>query len=326
MKKILKCTIVGLFFLVSSTILVAQEISSAFPFESKYLDLFGSKMHYIEEYADSTNPEQTTFLFLHGNPTSSYLWRNIIPYVKGKGRAVAIDLIGMGKSDKPDIDYTFQDHIKYVNAFIEKKKLKNIVLVIHDWGSALGFQYASKNEFNIKGIVFMEALTRPMVWNDMPFIQKIIFKMFRNEKKGHRMIAEKNMFIKSFLYKQGIKRKLSDLEKEYYAKPYPTVASRKPIEVWPKEIPIEGAPRRNFDIVENYALWLRNTNVPKLLLYATPGMLFTKKEVARLEAELKNLKTENVGKGKHYIQEDHPHEIGKSILEWYSNLQESAKW
>lgn len=306
----------NVFSFLSSKNLVDQEINSGFPFESKYVELFGSKLHYVEEYTDLNNTEQTTFLFLHGNPTSSYLWRNIIPYVKGKGRAIAIDLIGMGESDKPDIAYTFQDHIKYVNAFIETKKLKTIVLVIHDWGSALGFQYASQNESNIKGIVFMEALTRPMVWNDMPLLQKIIFKMFRNEKKGHKMIAEKNMFIKSFLYKQGIKRKLSDSEKEYYAKPYPTVASRKPIEVWPREIPIEGEPKRNFDIVKSYAAWLRNTNIPKLLLHATPGMLFTKKEVARLKSELKNLETQNVGKGKHYIQEDQPIAIGEAIAKW----------
>lgn len=299
---------------------MAQEISSTFPFESKYIEVLGSQMHYIEEYADTGNVQQTTFLFLHGNPTSSYLWRNIIPFIKGRGRAVALDLIGMGKSDKPDIGYTFQEHINYVNAFIEKKQLKNIVLVIHDWGSGIGFNYAAQHESNVKGIVFMEALTRPMKWSDMPFMQKIIFKMFRNEKKGHKMIAVKNMFIKSFLYKQGIKRKLTDEEKAYYAGPYPSVESRKPIEVWPREIPIEGEPKRNFDIVSNYAAWLRTTTIPKLLLHASPGMLFTKKEVTRLKSELRNLETKNVGKGKHYIQEDHPYEIGNAIVEWYSKL------
>lgn len=293
-----------------------QNISPAFPFESKYIDVLGSKMHYVEEYVDSANSEQTTFLFLHGNPTSSYLWRNIIPYVKGKGRAVAIDLIGMGKSEKPSIDYTFQDHYKYIEEFIKKKGLKKIVLVVHDWGSALGFNYASQNEANVKGIVFMEALTRPMNWSDMPFMQKIVFKMFRKEKKGHKMIAEKNMFIKSFLFKQGIKRKMSAIEKEYYSAPYPTVESRKPIEVWPREIPINGKPERNFEIVSAYATWLRNTNIPKLLLHASPGMLFTKKEVMKLKTELKNLETQNVGKGKHYIQEDQPIAIGEAIARW----------
>lgn len=164
--------------------IMAQNISSDFPYESKYIEVHGSKMHYVEEYADSSDENQLTFLFLHGNPTSNYLWRNIIPFVKGKGKAIVPDLIGMGKSDKPDIYYTYQDHIKYVNTFIKQKGLKNIVLVVHDWGSALGFNYAATHENNLKGIVFMEALTKPMDWKDANFMEKILFKRFRDEKKA----------------------------------------------------------------------------------------------------------------------------------------------
>jgi len=132
--------------------LTQPQISSEFPFKSNYIEVNGSKIHYIEE------GEGDPILFLHGNPTSSYIWRNIIPYLKDKGRCIAPDLIGMGKSDKPDIDYSFFDHVKYIEGFIEKMNLQNITLVVHDWGSALGFHYAMRNEANVKGIAFMEAI------------------------------------------------------------------------------------------------------------------------------------------------------------------------
>ncbi len=298
---------------------MAQEISSNFSYRSKYITVDDSKMHYIDEYGDAAHPDQLTFLFLHGNPTSSYLWRNIIPYVKDHGRAVAPDLIGMGKSDKPDISYTFLNHIKYLEGFIRQLELKNIVLVIHDWGSALGFNYALLNENNVKGIVFMEALTKPMRWKDASLITKFIFKRFRDDKKGHKMIAEKNMFIKLFLFKVGVKRKLTEEEKAHYSSPYPTIESRKPIEVWPKEIPIDGSPEENHAIISRYAKWLQETDIPMLLTYANPGMIIKKKDVIRIEQEIKHITTVNIGKGKHYIQEDQPHNIGRAISNWVTN-------
>lgn len=315
MKKVLNSIII----ILTTMTVTAQDISSEFPFESKYIDVLGSKMHYVDEYENTSNPEQLIFLFLHGNPTSNYLWRNIIPYVKEQGRAVAPDLIGMGKSDKPDVDYTYQTHIKYLDAFIMEKELKNIVLVVHDWGSALGFNYAFRNEHNIKGIVFMEAMTKPMSWKDANFLEKILFKRFRHEKRGHRMIAKNNFFIKMLLFKLGTKRKLSKEEKAYYNAPYPTIESRKPLEVWPKEIPIDGMPNRNYKIISEYSEWLKATSIPKLLLYAKPGMIIKKKDVEKIQNEFKNLESVYIGKGKHYIQEDHPHEIGKAIQNWIIN-------
>lgn len=273
-------------------------------------------MHYVEEYAADQNPAQLTFLFLHGNPTSNYLWRNIIPYVKGLGKAVAPDLIGMGKSDKPDIDYTFEDHARYLDEFIRQKNLKNIVLVVHDWGSGLGFHYAHRHQDNIVGMVFMEAVTEAFRWEDAGLPERILFKRLRDEKKGHKMIAEKNFFIENFLFKLGTVRELSPQEKEYYAAPYPTVASRKPVEVWPKEIPFEGPSATNYAAINAYGQWLKETDVPKLLLYAKPGMILKKKTVERLKATYKVLDTEYVGKGKHYIQEDQPHAIGRAIKSW----------
>ncbi|MBL4755642.1 MAG: haloalkane dehalogenase [Flavobacteriales bacterium] len=303
------------------TTVMAQTISSDFPFESKFLDVFGSKMHYIEEYADATNPDQLTFLFLHGNPTSNYLWRNIIPYVKGHGSAIAPDLIGMGKSDKPNIDYTLQDHIRYLDEFIKQKDLDNIVLVIHDWGSALGFHYAFRNESKIRGMVFMEAMTRPAYWRDANFIERFMLKRFRDDKKGYKMLVEKNFIIKTFLFKIGVKRKLSEEEKAYYLAPYHTVESRKLIGVWPKEIPIDSTPERNHTIVSKYAQWLKETPIPKLLLYAKPGFIIKKKDVVQMQNDFRNFNAVYLGKGTHYLQEDHPHEIGNAMVKWLKLLK-----
>lgn len=313
MKKVIVA--IGLSILTVATS-IAQGISSDFPFESKYQDVLNSKMHYVEEYADANNPDQLTFLFIHGNPTSSYLWRNIIPYVKGEGKAVAVDLIGMGKSGKPTIDYTFSDHANYLDEFIAQKNLKNIVLVLHDWGSGLGFNYAHHHQENVRGIIFMEAVTKALEWDDASFTEKILFKRFRDEEKGHKMIAENNFFIEKFLFKIGTVRKLTDVEKEHYSAPYPTVESRKPVREWPKEIPFEGKEARNYKAINGYSEWLKETDLPKLLLYAKPGVIIQKKQVEKIQSEMKNLEAVYVGKGKHYIQEDVPHEIGAAIKQW----------
>ena len=307
--------------IVSAISINAQEISADFPFESKYIDVFGSKMHYVEEYKDESNPNQTTFLFLHGNPTSNYLWRNIIPYVEGEGRAIAPDLIGMGKSDKPDIAYTFQDHIKYLDEFIRQMKTDKIILVIHDWGSALGFHYAYRNQDKIQGIVFMEAVTEPITKENATLVQKMIFKRIRDDEKGHEMIVENNFFIENIVYKTGTKRKLTEEEKAYYGAPFQTEESRKLMHVFAQEIPFEGPAHHNYETIHTYSEWLKETTIPKLFLYATPGMVVNKKQVKKIKSEMKNLQTVYVGKGKHYIQEDAPHEIGLAMKNWVEGLE-----
>jgi haloalkane dehalogenase len=286
-----------------------KNISTNFPFESHYVEVLGSQMHYIDE------GEGDPILFIHGNPTSSYLWRNIIPHVEPYGRAIAVDLIGMGRSDKPDIDYRFVDHAKYLQAFIEKLDLKNITLVIHDWGSALGFNYAMKNQDNIKGIAFMEAFLKPLTWDTFPQEAKDIFQKFRTPKVGYELIVNQNFFVEKAMPSAMI-RNLTEEEMSHYREPFMTVESRKPVWVWPNEIPIDGKPADVYQIVTNYSKWLQRTEIPKLLIYVNPGGLIDPVMVKWSETTLKNLETVYVGQGIHYIQEDHPHAIGKALASW----------
>ncbi len=293
--------------------MATKEISADFPFESKYIEIYGSKMHYIDE--GSGDP----ILFLHGNPTSSYLWRNIIPYLVPQARCIALDMIGMGKSDKLDLDYRFFDHSKYVEGFIEKLDLSNLTLVVHDWGAALGFHYAMRHENNIKGIAFMEAIIKPMTWEDFPKGFRMGFKLFRTAGIGWLMISVMNMFVTKIL-PQAIVRKLSAKEKDYYAEPYKTVQSRKPVRRWPCEIPIEGKPADVYEAVSNYSQKLQASEVPKLLFFATPGGLTDSKTVDWCKQNLKNLKVVGIGDGLHFIQEDNPHLIGEELAKWYLDL------
>ena len=288
-------------------------ISPDFPFESKYISIKGSNMHYIDV------GEGDPFLFLHGNPTSSYLWRNIIPHLQPLGRCIALDLIGMGKSDKPDIGYTYEDHYAYLEKFIEKLNLKNIILVVHDWGSGLGFNYANIHRGNIKGIAFMEALYKPMEWSDLPPDQRMAFKMMRTPFIGWIMISVANMFVKKMI-PQMIVRKLTKKEFDYYKAPYPTIASRKPVRVWPMQIPLGGKPENVVEIVASYNKWLRETVVPKICFYAHPGAIIDEKGVHYIRDNFPNTKMVAIGKGLHYIQEDNPHRIGEEIAKWHHNI------
>jgi haloalkane dehalogenase len=290
-----------------------KEISAAFPFESKYIDIRGSKMHYIDV------GQGAPFLFLHGNPTSSYLWRNIIPYLQPLGRCIAPDLIGMGKSDKPDIEYTFDDHFAYVEEFINKMNLKNITLVIHDWGSGLGFHYANSHRDNIKGIAFMEAVYKPMSWDQLPPGMDKMFKLLRAPFIGWMMISVANMFVKKMI-PDMIVRKLTTEEFEHYKQPYPTIASRKPVRVWPQEIPFDGKPKRMYDKIAAYAAWLTETPIPKVCFYAHPGGIIRKDGVEYIKNHFPNTRMVDIGKGLHYIQEDNPHLIGSEIAKWYQEI------
>ncbi len=294
--------------------MVAEKISADFPYESRFLEVHGANIHYIEK--GSGDP----ILFLHGNPTSSYLWRNIIPHLTSVGRCIAMDLIGMGKSDKPDIEYRFFDHVKYVEGFIEKMRLENITLVIHDWGSGLGFHYAMHHESNVKGIAFMEAIIISVPsWDWFPAEMKEIFQAFRTPDIGWDMIVNKNMFIEQIL-PGGVVRKLTEDEMNYYRSPFVDPASRRPVWQWPNEIPIGGEPRDVAEAVDNYSGKLQQSELPKLLFYATPGALLPQLVVDWCQQNLKQLRSVNIGQGLHYLQEDNPHLIGSEIANWYKTL------
>jgi haloalkane dehalogenase len=293
-----------------------QNISARFPYESNYVEVFGSRIHYIDE--GNGDP----ILFIHGNPTSSYLWRNIIPYVEPYGRVIAVDLIGMGKSDKPDIGYRFVDHSKYLEGFIEKLDLRNITLVVHDWGSALGFNYAMHNEDNIKSIALMEAFLMPLTWNGFPENVKKIFQTIRTPESGYDLIVNKNFFVESLL-PSAIIRNLTNEEMNQYREPFKAVESRKPTWVWPNEIPIDGKPVDVHRIVTDYNQWLQETELPKLLFYAKPGGLTNESVVNWSKANLKNLQTIDLGQGIHYLQEDHPKAIGETLAIWIEQLKPS---
>lgn len=290
-----------------------ESISAAFPFTSNYVDVLGSRMHYVDE--GSGDP----ILFLHGNPTSSYLWRNIIPYVTSMGRAIAPDLIGMGKSDKPDIEYRLIDHVKYVEGFIEALGLKNITLVIHDWGSSLGFHYAMHHESNVKGLAFMEAILFERRWETMSERSRRLFQSLRTPGKGWDMIMTDNFFVERVL-PGSVVRKLTDEEMECYREPFREPSTRLPTWRWPNEIPIEGEPADVVALVAAYGEWLQRTELPKLLFHATPGAIIDAEQVAWCKANLKNLALVDLGKGIHFVQEDHPHLIGSTLAEWYQGL------
>lgn len=293
---------------------VGPIISAEFPFESHYLEVMGSRMHYIDE------GDGEPILFLHGNPTSSYLWRNIIPYTIPYGRSIAVDLIGMGKSDKPDIDYRFATHAEYLQGFIDALDLTDITLVIHDWGSALGMDFARRNPGRIKRIVFMEMIAPPVA--PIPSYEAMgdgpgrLFRNLRTPGVGEEMVLANNIFVEVVLPQMGTVRKLTDVEMQAYRQPYPTPESRRPTLVWPREVPIAGEPADVTNIIVLNGEWLHDTGIPKLFFYADPGAFGTP-EVATYYAEnLKNIETRYVGFGLHFIQEDHPHVIGRGLADW----------
>jgi haloalkane dehalogenase len=293
--------------------MTSKDISSEFRFTSRFIEVNGSNIHFIEE--GTGDP----IVFIHGNPTSSYLWRNIIPYLKPHGRCIALDLIGMGKSDKPEIDYRLVDHINYLEGFIEKMELTNITFVIHDWGSALGFHYAMHHESNIKGLAFMEAILKSAKWDNFPKDFKMGFKLFRTPVIGWLMIVGMNIFVEQILPK-AIVRKLSEAEKNHYRAPYKHLKDRKPLWRWPNEVPIEGQPADVTKIVEHYNRKLQESELPKLLFFAQPGGILRSTMVTWCKQNLKNLKTVDIGPGIHYLQEDNPHLIGSELAQWYKGL------
>jgi haloalkane dehalogenase len=291
-----------------------QEISAAFPFESKFATVDGSKMHYIDV------GEGDPILFLHGNPTSSYLWRNIIPHLSDQARCIAVDLIGMGKSDHPDIPYRYDDHYDYLCGFIDALGIgSNLTLVIHDWGSGLGFRWAHDHENGVKAIAFMEAMIRGLSLDDMPGSLRIAMRMMRAPGTGWAMISGANIFLKKMLPDLTY-AEISPDALAYYRSAFPTIASRKAVRQWPRELPLDGVPADNAAIVDAYREWLTHTDVPKLLFYGNAGIAIKEAEVAWCRENLSNLTAVDLGDAIHFIQETHPDTIGAELSKWYAGL------
>lgn len=290
-------------------------ISAAFPYTSRYVEVLGSTMHYVDEGVGDP------ILFLHGQPTSSYLWRNIIPYLSPLGRCIAPDLIGFGKSGKPDIEYRFFDHLQYIDAFIEALELDRITFVIHDWGAGLGFHHAMRHEANVKGLAFMEPVFAPIPsWDDFPAPLRETFRGFRTPDVGWNMLVDQNVFVEQIL-PGAIVRQLTDEEMETYRAPFREPASRKPVWRWPNELPLAGEPADVVAAVSELNAWLQQTALPKILFHAQPGVIMPPAMVEWCRAHLSNLTTVDVGEGMHYLQEDNPHAIGAGLAEWYRRLE-----
>ncbi|MCL4143250.1 UNVERIFIED_CONTAM: hypothetical protein GTU68_018328 [Idotea baltica] len=273
-------------------------------------------MHYIDE--GTGDP----ILFLHGNGCSSYIWRNVTPHVASVGRCIALDLVGMGKSGKPDIEYRFVDHYDYVKGFIEALDLQNLTLVLHDWGAPLGFHYAMNHPERIKALAFTaDAMFTPIAsWDQFTSQQKELFQAFRSAETGWDMVVKQNMFM-DMVIPGGIVRKLSPQEMENYNAPFVELSSRKPLWRWPQELPIAGDPADVTEIVEHYGIKLKQSELPKLLMHATmPQDVRPVPMSGVIDASLTNAKKHPAGTGIHYVQEDNPHQIGAALKEWISSL------
>jgi haloalkane dehalogenase len=258
-------------------------------------------------------------VFLHGNPTSSYLWRNVIPHVAGMARCLAPDLLGMGESDRaPRGTYRFVDHARYLDAWFDALELtENVTLVAHDWGSALAFHWAYRHQERVKGIAYMEAIVRPLAWEEWPERSRSLFQSMRSP-DGEEIILERNVFVERIL-PASVMRGLSEPEMEVYRRPYlETGESRRPTLTWPRQIPLDGEPADVVAIVEDYSQWLSVSDLPKLFINADPGTILTgaQREFCRGWPNQREVTV----KGFHFIQEDSPAEIGQAIAEWLTSL------
>ncbi|MGH0033294.1 MAG: haloalkane dehalogenase [Myxococcota bacterium] len=285
-------------------------------YAKKTVEVKGRRMAYVE--AGSGDP----IVFQHGNPTSSYLWRNVIPHLEDQGRCIAVDLIGMGDSDKlPDSGpdrYTFVEHREYLDGALAALGVeRDVTLVIHDWGSALGFDWANRHRDAIKGIAYMEAIVRPMTWDEWPDLATKIFQGFRSP-AGEAMVLENNVFVENVL-PGSVLRDLSDAEMEVYRRPFRQAGEdRRPTLTWPRQIPLDGEPAEVVGIVQDYADWLSTCDVPKLFVNAEPGAILVgpQREFCRAWPQ----QTEVTVKGNHFLQEDSPDEIGQAVAEWRRGL------
>ncbi|NNC99854.1 MAG: haloalkane dehalogenase [Gammaproteobacteria bacterium] len=292
-------------------------ISAQMPYQKKYQDVHGQRIAYVD------TGEGEPIVLLHGNPTSSYLWRNVIPELVDKGRVIVPDLIGQGDSAKlPASDgperYSFRVAYHYLQGLLELIGVHGgVTLVLHDWGSGLGFHWARQHPDRVRGVAYMEAIVCPLSWNDWPESARGIFQGFRSD-KGEDLILQRNMFVEAVLPGSVI-RKLTEEEMQHYREPFATPDDRQPTLNWPRQIPIDGEPPDMVELVNDYGQWLASSDcLPKLFINAEPGSILTGK--AREFCRSWPNQIEVCVKGLHFIQEDSPVEVGRAVADWLDKI------
>lgn len=293
---------------------MSRPISAADPYPRRRVRVLDTEMAYVD--AGTGDP----VVFLHGNPTSSYLWRNVIPHVEGAGRCLAPDLVGMGDSGRaPAGSYRFVDHARYLDAWFEAVvPARRVTLVVHDWGSALGFHWAQRHPERVRGLVYMEALVRSVTWEEWPEAARKIFQAMRSP-AGEEMVLQKNVFVERIL-PASVLRGLGEAEMAVYRRPFLAPGeSRRPTLTWPRQIPVGGEPADVVAIVDGYARWLAAAgDLPKLFINAEPGTILTgaQREFCRSWPNQQEITV----RGSHFIQEDSPREIGEAVAGFVSRL------
>jgi haloalkane dehalogenase len=289
-----------------------EGISERLPYDSKFVNVYGSKMHYLEQGTGDT------ILFLHGIPTSCYIWRNIIPYLAELGHCVAPDLPGFGHSDKPDIDYTVFDHIKYINQFIDTLKLQNITLVMHGWGSVIGLHYAMNHPEKCKGLVFYEAFLRSLKGEEvsLPFQEQLIElkTMSENEKSGAALIDR--------IIPQQVMRPLTEVEMDCYRQPFLENNSNKPILQNLRELLVDKEKEKINELIMDYSRKLSHSSLPKLMLYSIPGFITNMTTLMWAKDNLSNLELIEIGEELHLAQEGNPRIMGEAISAWLQAIEQ----
>jgi haloalkane dehalogenase len=287
-------------------------VSSIDQYERRRLTVLDTDIAYVD--VGDGDP----VVLLHGNPTSSYLWRNVIPHLRRSGRCLAPDLIGMGRSGKASGGrYRLADHVRYLDAWFAALDLRRVTLVVHDWGSALGFHWARRHTARVRALVYMESIVRPVSWTEWPEAARKIFQALRSP-AGEEMILAKNVFVERIL-PASVLRPLTPEEMERYREPFREPGeSRRPTLTWPREIPIDGEPADVVALVEDYAAWLARSPLPKLFIDADPGSILVgpQREFCRGWPNQQELAV----RGRHFVQEDSPEEIGQGIARFLREL------
>lgn len=299
------------------SLLVNGAMADDIQYGKKRKIILGQEIAYIDE------GKGRPVVFLHGNPTSSYLWRNILPFLSKSHRVIAPDLIGMGDSAKPDIKYTYADQARYLHGFLDSLDLQDAVLVLHDWGSALGFHYARTHSDRISAMAFMEATLPP--YYPIPSLEAMgpsadFLKNVRMPGVGEDMVLKKNVLIDQFLRFDNHEKPLSDEIIAKYNGYFSTEKSRQPLLQWLREIPINGSPADVHELGIKNNKWILESDIPKLLFYVTPGVLVTEATVDYMKENARNIETIALGSAGHFVQEAYPNEIGKGLADWLSKV------